>query len=327
MIKKIFATRMVVFVVSALFLATGCRSMPLLAPVASTISVFAPAVTLRPGETSEVTAMVVEEAGTPVPDGTLVRFGATLGRLEPGEATTRAGIARTTFTAGDTFGTARIFATSGAAVSGAEPATNVLEIEIGITPTATVGLSAVPATPNVGQAVTLTVTPTIAADGEPPVIDVSWGDGTSTSLGIVAAPRTATHVYRATGTFTITSTAIAERTSVSSTTVTVGHSAAPAVNLTAVPIMPARCAPVTFTATTTLPATDTGTMTRYEWDIRSGTVVENETISTTGNILSRVFRTTGTKTVTVEAVTTDGRRGSSQAQISVRELTGTETCS
>ena len=68
-------------------------------------------------------------------------------------------------------------------------------------------------------------------------------------------------------------------------------------------------------------------MTRYEWDIRSGTVVENETISTTGNILSRVFRTTGTKTVTVEVVTTDGRRGTSQAQISVRELTGTETCS
>lgn len=319
MIKKIF-----VIVVSAPFLATACRSMPLFAPVASTISVSSPAVTLRPGESSEVTAMVVEEAGTPVPDGTLVRFGATLGRLEPAEAPTRAGIARTTFTAGDTIGTARIVATSGAAVSGTEP--NALEIAIKITPTATVGLGVNPAAPSVGQPVTLTVTPTIATDGQPPTIDVSWGDGASTSLGIVSGARTATHVYGATGTYTITTTAVAEKTSVSSTTVTVGHQAAPSVNITAVPIMPARCAPVTFTATATLPPNDTGTIARYEWDIRSGTVAEVEALSTTGNILSRVFRTTGTKTVTVEVVTTDGRRGSSQAQISVRELTGTETC-
>ncbi|MGH9240432.1 MAG: hypothetical protein ACRD3G_20490, partial [Vicinamibacterales bacterium] len=199
MIRKIFATRLFVIVVSALFLATGCRSMPVFAPVASTISVFSPAVTLRPGEISEITAMVVEEAGTPVSDGTLVRFGATLGRLEPAEATTRAGVARTTFTAGDTLGTARIVATSGAAVSG-EGIGNTLEIVIKITPTATVGLAVTPATPSVGQPVTLTVTPTIATDGAPPVIDVSWGDGTSTSLGIVSGPRTATHVYGATGT-------------------------------------------------------------------------------------------------------------------------------
>jgi hypothetical protein len=183
-----------------------------------------------------------------------------------------------------------------------------------------------PTTPNVGQPVTLTVTPTIATGGEPPAIDVSWGDGASMNLGTVSAARTATHVYGTPGTFVITTTAVAERTSVSSTTVTVGHQASPAVNITAVPTMPARCAPVTFTTTATLPSTDIGTIARYEWDIRSNTSGENEALSTTGNTLTRVFRTTGTKTVTVEAVTTDGRRGSSQTQISVRELTGTETC-
>jgi hypothetical protein len=322
--KRVFARRLLPATV-AILVACGCDRAPLVAPVASTISVFSPVTTMRPGETADVMAMVVEEAGTPVQDGTLIRFSATLGRVEPGEATTRNGVAHATFTAGETLGKARIVAMSGAAVSG-EQLANVLEIDIGITPTATLGLAVAPAAPNVGQPITLTVTPTIATGGEPPVVNVSWGDGTSTNLAVVSGPRTATHVYGTTGTFVITVIAVAERTSVSSTTVTVGHAGVPNVNVIANPIMPARCAPVTFTATATLPAGDTGTIARYDWDIRSGTLIENETISTTGNILSRVFRTTGTKTVTVDVVTADGRHGTSQAQISVRELTLTETC-
>src|SRR5688500_14345081 len=106
MIRKRSANALFPLVVSV-FVTTACHSSPLVAPVASTISVFSPAATLKPGETSEITAMVVEEAGTPVADGTLVRFGATLGRLESMEATTTRGIARTTFTAGDVVGKAR----------------------------------------------------------------------------------------------------------------------------------------------------------------------------------------------------------------------------
>jgi hypothetical protein len=99
----------------------ACDRDPLLAPVASTISITAKTTTLRPGESTELTAIVIEEAGTPVHDGTLVRFSATLGSVEPEQAKTDDGIARATFTAGSALGTARIVAISGAA----EPGTDI----------------------------------------------------------------------------------------------------------------------------------------------------------------------------------------------------------
>ena len=108
--------------------ATGCD--PLVAPVASTISISAAVTALPVGGTTEVAAYVVEEAGTLVHDGTVVRFSATLGRVEPEEAETKSGIARATFIAGSTPGTAQVTATSGRAESAEDPP-NVVEIVIG----------------------------------------------------------------------------------------------------------------------------------------------------------------------------------------------------
>jgi hypothetical protein len=99
------------------------------APVASTISVTAAEIALPVGGSTEVAAYVVEEAGTLVHDGTTVWFTATLGRVEPETATTHAGIARVTFIAGSTAGTAKIVATSGAAEPGANTG-NAVEIAI-----------------------------------------------------------------------------------------------------------------------------------------------------------------------------------------------------
>ena len=109
---------------------TACDSAPLVAPIASTISVFSTATTLAPGGSAEISAIVIEEAGTPVHDGTVVRFSATLGTVNPVEAETRDGVAVTTFTAGSTAGTAQIAATSGGALSGPD-APNVIDITIG----------------------------------------------------------------------------------------------------------------------------------------------------------------------------------------------------
>ncbi|HET9193528.1 MAG TPA: hypothetical protein VFO21_11645 [Vicinamibacterales bacterium] len=108
----------------------ACDSAPLVAPIASTISVFSTATTLAPGGTAEISAIVIEEAGTPVHDGTVVRFSATLGTLNPVEAETRDGVAVTTFTAGNQTGTAQIAATSGGALTGPD-APNVIDITIG----------------------------------------------------------------------------------------------------------------------------------------------------------------------------------------------------
>ena len=108
---------------------TACDSSPLVAPVGSTISVFSTTTTLAPGGTAEISAVVIEEAGTPVHDGTVVRFSATLGTVNPVEVETRDGVALTTFTAGSMAGTAQIAATSGGALTGPE-APNVIDITI-----------------------------------------------------------------------------------------------------------------------------------------------------------------------------------------------------
>jgi len=107
----------------------ACDSTPLTAPVASTISISALDTKVLPGGSTEVTAVVIEEAGTPVHDGTQVRFTATLGRVEPETATTHDGVARATFTAGSTAGTAKVTASSGAAAAG--DLGNVVEITVG----------------------------------------------------------------------------------------------------------------------------------------------------------------------------------------------------
>ena len=103
-------------ILASLAVAT-CESSPLVAPIASTISIFAGTTTLRPGESTIVEALVVEEAGTLVHDGTVVTFSATLGKVDPEEAKTTDGVARTTFTAGSTAGTALVVANSGGAGS------------------------------------------------------------------------------------------------------------------------------------------------------------------------------------------------------------------
>ena len=97
----------------------GCDKVPLLAPTSSTITVSAPAQVLASGGSAEITAYVLEQSGTPVQNGTTVRFSSTLGRVEPVEAQTTNGLATTMFFADGSSGVAEIRATSGAAGGGA----------------------------------------------------------------------------------------------------------------------------------------------------------------------------------------------------------------
>ncbi len=140
-------------------LATGCDKVPLLAPVASTVTLTSTAQILPTGGTAEVTAFVAEKSGTPVQNGTKVRFTANLGRVDPVEADTRNGIATSTFHAGDVAGIADVRATSGAiggAADGAAAAANVVKISVGAAAVKTVLLRANPSlVPNSGGAVEL----------------------------------------------------------------------------------------------------------------------------------------------------------------------------
>ncbi len=123
------AMRVLVLAIAIVAAASACDKVPLTAPVASKISVSASSTAVAPGGSTEITAVVIEEAGTPVHNGTVVRFAATGGRVDPEEATTRDGVARTTFTAGSATGTGKVTATSGAAEAG-DPG-NTVDLTIG----------------------------------------------------------------------------------------------------------------------------------------------------------------------------------------------------
>jgi len=127
MVMNRYSARRLSLAMLALAATVACD--PLVAPVASTISVSATNTVVVPGGSTEVFAEVIEEAGTPVHNGTVVRFSTTLGRVDPETATTVDGVARTTFTAGSATGTAKVTASSGAAAAG--DLGNVVEITVG----------------------------------------------------------------------------------------------------------------------------------------------------------------------------------------------------
>jgi adhesin/invasin len=393
-------------------LAAACDRVPLLGPSGSTIVLSAQASSLAPGASTQVTATVMESGGTPVHDGTLVRFSASMGRVDPAEVETRGGSATTTFIAGTSSGTAQVRATSGAAGGGeGDTPANVVSITIGgaaatvvtvsaspsrvgpsggsvavvasavdaagnrlvgvpisfstnvgslssssavtdangearvtlttdreavvtarvgdksstVTVTAstaaTVSLTTEPASPVVGAPVTLTVTP---AAGTSPRVVVNWGDGSTEDLGVVSASRTVRHTYQREGTFTITAAATADgETFSSATNVTVSARPGINVNVTASPTSGPRCTPFTFTAETS--GDTTASFSAYRWTIDSNSDAEDETVTTSGNRLTRVFAQTGIKTVSVTATTTDGRSGNGQTQVVVTQSTPPST--
>jgi PKD repeat protein len=92
---------------------SGCDTAPLLAPTQSTMSLVAAAQRAPLNSEVEILATVQENSGTPVQNGTLVTFTTTLGTLQPRQATTVGGTARTILQTGTVSGTATINATSG----------------------------------------------------------------------------------------------------------------------------------------------------------------------------------------------------------------------
>jgi len=103
----------------------GCETAPLTAPDGSTIILQAnPTFVISNGGTSVVTAVVVEPAGTFVPDGTEVTFLSNLGRIDQVGKTVN-GLARVNFVSDARSGTATITAISGQA-TGAPPTVDIV---------------------------------------------------------------------------------------------------------------------------------------------------------------------------------------------------------
>ncbi len=95
--------------------AVTCHQVILTAPIGSTIAIFAnPPFISSNGGRCVVSAIVIEPAGTPVPDGTVVQFFSDLGRIDE-QAKTNDGVARANLLADGRSGSATITAVSGAA--------------------------------------------------------------------------------------------------------------------------------------------------------------------------------------------------------------------
>lgn len=93
--------------------AAACDKVPLFAPSNSTITITINRTTLPLNGSAEVTATVIESAGTSAQNGTLVTFTSNLGTFEPSQAETQGGRATVVFNAGARSGTASITASSG----------------------------------------------------------------------------------------------------------------------------------------------------------------------------------------------------------------------
>src|SRR6059036_29000 len=87
-------------VLAGCVLVQACNKVPLLAPTGSSITLTASATVLPVNGTTQLIAQVLESAGTPPQDGTLVTFTTTLGTVQPPQAETSGGRVIVTFNAG-----------------------------------------------------------------------------------------------------------------------------------------------------------------------------------------------------------------------------------
>jgi len=90
-----------------------CDQPPMTAPPGTTLTIFAnPPFIVANGGVSVISALLIEPAGTTVPDGTVVQFFTTLGQIES-EGQTRRGVARVNLVSDSRSGTAQVTAASG----------------------------------------------------------------------------------------------------------------------------------------------------------------------------------------------------------------------
>jgi hypothetical protein len=246
MVKK----ALVVSAAALVALATvACDRAQLLAPTESTITITAATTVLPSSGNTEISAVVVEEAGTPVQNGTTVRFTTTLGRVDPVEAQTRNGVAATRFYANDTSGVARITASSGAASGGTDDG-NVVEITVGAAAVDTVTLRANPGSigPN-GGTVELIAT-VVGENGQPlPGVLVTFNTDQG-SLSSNTATTGASGEARTTLTTSQQSVTSATAGTTTSSNVTVTMRAGPIISITCTPAAgTGNCANVQASAT------------------------------------------------------------------------------
>ncbi len=268
-----------VAIAGAVLMMAACERVQLLAPTNSTITVSAPSRVLPLGGSTEVTAFVAEQGGTPVQNGTFVRFTATLGSVNPVEVETRNGLAITTFLAGNTSGVAEVRATSGGATGGTtttgtgttatSTSTNVVQITIGAAAVNTVTLRANPGSVPPSGGIVELIASVVAENGralESIAVTFNTDQGTlSSAVATTNSSGEARTTLTTSQKATITATA---GTKTSTPAVTVDVRAGPGVTIT--------CAPAAGTGNcAAVQATSSGNTATVVFTVSKGTSTSN----------------------------------------------------
>ena len=280
-------------------LVPACDSVPLLAPSETTLSLFAGSAVLPLNGSTVLTATVIEQAGTPVQNGTLVTFVTNLGSIDPAEARTQGGTVTTRLHAGGVSGTATV-----GAISGSARATDV-QIQIGGAAVASLLLSATPGTvPTLGGTVQIRAVVSDASGNRVSGVPVAFAttagtlsqttattDGNGEGITLLTTAREATVTASAGG---------------QEQTVTVRIAGAPSVTLTVQTTTPAAGQATTF-AVGVQPGTNGAAITRVRIAFGDGSLQELGSVNGTINV-SHTYVSQGTYTVTVTATDVAGEQ-------------------
>lgn len=294
----------------------ACDKVPLTAPTGSTVSLTTNTDILPINGTAEVTATVIESAGTFVQNGTVVTFTTNLGTLEPAEARTQNGRASVRLHAGTRSGRATIRAVSGSAGGGSgEVASNEVVIDIGGAAAGRVTLNAAPSSvPASGGTATITAVVFDVSGNRLPGVPVSF----STTAGSLS-PSVATSDGNGEARATLTTTRTATVTAVVGgagdaavqATIEILATALPTVTVTPSPANPFAGQTVTFAITAT--AADGAAIRTVSVDYGDGQI---DSLGPTTSV-SHIYRSPATYTIRVTAEDTNGSRGSGSTTIVV----------
>jgi hypothetical protein len=303
--------RLLLAALLALTTASACDKVPLSAPTESTITLFATSTSISATGSTDIVATVIEEAGTPVQNGTVVSFTTTLGRIEPSEARTQNGKVTVRLTGDGRSGLATITAFSGAAENAQ------LELPIGSAAAETVTLRAEPGRlpPGGGSAQIVALVRDIAGNSMPgatvafTTTSGTLSNGTAVTDAAGEARTTLTTSREATVTATVGS---------KSAQLTLSVDGALGLTVTVSPDPPIAGRPTTFTINVTVPSGGNPVQTlRISFgDGDSRTVSVPSTGGST--TIAHTYEDDGSYTVTVVATDSAGNQQTQQLVIAVR---------
>lgn len=292
----------------------ACDKVPLLAPTNSTITLSASARVLPLNGSTGLSAFVTESSGTPVQNGTTVRFTTTLGSVQPVETQTVNGLAVATFLAGSSSGVADVRAVSGGATgTGAAATTNQVQITVGAAAITGVVVQASPSSvPASGGSVDIVATATGANNLTLSGVGVTFSS-TAGTLSATGGTTDGNGQARVTLT-TNRATTVTARVGSFSGSVDVTVSPTASVTLTTTPASPTIGQPITLTVT---PAAGTAPSVTITWG--DGASTDMGLVSAARSV-THAYSNSGSYTITATA-TDSGNTFSTSTTVTVEPLT------